>query len=118
MLIGHMTIAIMRNGEMQICESNAKTEFWPVNGVQCNRYEDWINYAQNAEYQFLWAPLDRSIHFDIDKANAFIDTVIGVDYGFEILLTGWLDTVRDNLPCRRGNVNYCFLFNEKEYPED
>jgi len=66
----------------------------------------------------LWAPLDRSIYFDIDKANAFIDTVIGVDYGFEILLTGWLDTVRENLPCRRGNVNYCFLFNEKEYPED
>ena len=30
---GHVTIAIRRNGRLQICESNAKGEFWPVNGI-------------------------------------------------------------------------------------
>lgn len=51
----------------------------------------------------LWAPLDRSIEFDEDSANAFIDAHLGVDYGYEVLLIGWIDTIKDNYPCRRSD---------------
>ena len=49
----------------------------------------------------MWAPLDKSIKFDEEKANQFIDSVIGVDYGYEVVLTGLIDTERNNLPCFR-----------------
>ena len=57
--------------------------------------------ARNADYNYVWVPLDRSIVFDEKKANDFIDSLLGVDYGYEVLLTGLLDTLRENWPCRR-----------------
>jgi hypothetical protein len=41
----------------------------------------------------VWLPLDRSIEFDEENANKWIDELIGVDYGFPVLLTGWIDTI-------------------------
>ena len=28
-----------KEDELFICESNAKTGYWPINGIQCNPYE-------------------------------------------------------------------------------
>ena len=60
--------------------------------------------ARAADYNFVWAPIDRSIPFDEQKANAHVDALEGVDYGFQVLLTGWIDTVKDNFPCYRNQV--------------
>lgn len=65
----------------------------------------WIKWAKKAGYNFVWAPLDPSIKFDVDKANKFIDSVIGVDYGYEVLLTSWIDML-ENYPCRRNSEDF------------
>ena len=31
-----------------------------------------------------------------------------MDYGYEVLMFGYLDTIYDNLPCRRGKVHSLF----------
>lgn len=43
-----MVIAIERDGVMNICESQAKSTYWPINGIQCNKYEDWVRMANEA----------------------------------------------------------------------
>ena len=46
---------------MHVCESNTKDTDWPINGIQCNKYEDWISMAHAGEYNFIWVPIDRTI---------------------------------------------------------
>lgn len=106
---GHMTIAVERNGIMHVCESNAKGQYWPINGIQCSPYDDWIEMANTASHHYVWAPIDPEITFDVEKANQYIDKILGVDYGFEVILMGWIDMV-DTLPC--------FNKNPKRLPED
>ena len=38
MLIGHTTVAMWKDTELFVCESNAKSGYWPINGIQCNKY--------------------------------------------------------------------------------
>jgi len=45
---------------------------------------------------------------DLAKANTFVDTKLGVDYGYEVMLTGWLDRI-DNLPCVYNKVQKLVL---------
>ena len=37
-IIGHTTVAMWKDGELFVCESNAKSGYWPINGIQCNKY--------------------------------------------------------------------------------
>ena len=37
--LGHQAVAMWKDAELFICESNAKTGYWPINGIQCNLYE-------------------------------------------------------------------------------
>ena len=60
----HVSVAVKRNGVMHVCESNALGQDWPINGIQCNKYEDWIKMAREADNNFIWVPIDRSIVFD------------------------------------------------------
>lgn len=68
-------------------------EYWPIDYIQCNDYEDWIRMAHEADYHFVWNPIDRSIDFDLKKVNEFLDKFIGVEYGYELTLTFWIDSV-------------------------
>ena len=52
----------------------------------------------------MWTPLDPAIPFDNEKALEFANSVMGLDYGYEVLLVGVIDTIKDNLPCRRREV--------------
>ena len=61
----------------------------------------WLNEAEKAWFNVLWSPIDRSSDFDQDAANAFIDKQLGFAYGFPVLLTGWIDSIDKNYPCRR-----------------
>lgn len=60
--------------------------------------------AYDAKFMFVWAPIDRSIQFDEEAAWEFVESLLGVDYGYPVLLTGWIDTLKDNYPCRRSKV--------------
>jgi len=96
---GHTAVALWRNESLFICESNAKSPYWPVNGIQCNPYGDWIEYGRLNGYNVVWAPLKQVIELDVDSAWEFVDRMYGIDYGWEVVVMGWLDTVRENFPC-------------------
>ena len=59
--LGHFTIATRKNGQLLICEAEAKGFDWPNNGIQCNPYDLWLRMAKAADYNIIWLPLDRSI---------------------------------------------------------
>lgn len=83
-----------------VCESTVKGAYWSVEGIQCNGYDEWVQMAEDADYNYVWAPLDRAGVFDSRKANAYIDSVLGYHYGYQIMLMGWIDSVKNNFPCR------------------
>jgi len=106
---GHTAIALWRDGQLQICESNAASPYWPINGVQCNPYPQWLQYGKRAGYNAVLAPLskERSEWMNMSQAWQFVDSMRGVDYGYEVILTGLLDTLTDNLPCAGKEKSLC-----------
>jgi len=79
--------------------------------MQCNPYSTWIEWAHGCQYHAVFAPLDRSAGeelMDMDKAWELVDRLVGLDYGYKVVVSGWLDTIRDNLPCPGGKEqNLC-----------
>ncbi len=65
--------------------------------------------AENADYNLVWVPLsdESRAKFNETAANEFIDSMLGIDYGYEAMLMGWIDSVKDNLPCLPPNFDYC-----------
>ena len=51
-----------------------------------------MEYGKKADYNTVWVPLseENSEVFDETKAWEFIDQHMGIDYGWQNLLTGWL----------------------------
>lgn len=33
--------------------------------------------------------------------------MLGIDYGYEVMLMGWIDTLKDNYPCLPPNYDLC-----------
>ena len=52
-------------------------------------------------YNVVWAPLNRTLsdNFDQEAAWNFIENHQGIDYGWEVVLMGLLDTARGNDVC-------------------
>ena len=53
---------------------------------------DWMQYGKNADFNAVWVPLseENAAIFDETKAWAFIEEHLGIDYGWQNVLTGWL----------------------------
>ena len=102
---GHTTVALWnRQGsadELMVCESTAKDVYWPTNGVQCTRYAQWIAQATEAGFNVVLLPLNDTAAnlFNETKAWAWMESVIGLDYGYSVMFWSWVDTLRDNYPC-------------------
>ena len=98
---GHTAMALWKNKELFFCESNAKSPYWPINGIQCNTYDEWMEYGRRNGYNVVWTPLDRQrvAHFNVSSAWEFIDAHLGIDYGWEVVLMGLLDTLHGNDVC-------------------
>ena len=98
---GHTTTALWIDGELYICESTAVSSYWPVNGIQKTPYLTWLKQAEQAGFNVVHAPLNSAVRALFDEAAAveFFRSVEGVDYGYNNMLWGWLDTLYDNYPC-------------------
>lgn len=115
---GHTTVAVRdpdcvaAGGQdcLAIYESNAKSAFWPVEGVQKTPFKLWMQQAELAEYNVLLAPLspEASAAFDSKKAISFFKENAGNNYGFLNMLWTWLDVRHDNFPCLPPTFDYCF----------
>ena len=97
--------------QLYLCESNAKSPYWPINGIQCNSYEDWMEQGRQNGYNVVWAPLDRKLVsiFNATSAWNFIDNHLGIDYGWEVVLMGLLDTPHGNEICVDSQKKNCVI---------
>jgi len=96
---GHCTMALWRDGELWVVESQ-DAWYWPRKGIQKNKFEDWIQWAENADFNVVLVQLndESRAKFDVEKAWAEFDRLEGLSYGFSNFLFGYIDTLHDNLP--------------------
>jgi len=98
---GHTTVALWMDGELYICESTVTDSYWPTNGIQRTLYATWMQQAKDAGYNVVWAPLslESRSKFNVTAAIDFFYENEGLDYGYNTLLWGWIDTIKNNYPC-------------------
>lgn len=98
---GHTTTALWIDGELYVCESDITSEFWPGDGIQKTPYREWLQLADAADYQVIWAPLTAEARalYNETAAVEFFKANEGFDYGFKTMIWGWIDTPDDNFPC-------------------
>ncbi|CAE7849407.1 nodB, partial [Symbiodinium necroappetens] len=99
---GHTAVAIWEHGQLYVAESTINSSYWPTNGIQRTPYQQWIEQARAAGYSTVHAPLKEEYRstFDESAANAFFHKYEGLEYGYHAMLTGWIDTLRNNYPCK------------------
>jgi hypothetical protein len=97
--IGHSTIALRIDGELNIIESQ-DAWYWPVHKIQRNTYKQWIQWAKNCDFHVSILPLKDEYRekFNTTAAIEWFETVEGLPYGYHNFLFSWIDTVEDNLP--------------------
>jgi hypothetical protein len=96
---GHSTMALRFEGELYVVESQDGW-YWPVHGIQRNKFADWIGWARNADFHVVHLPLSPAARakFDEKKAQDFFFLTEGLPYGYHNFLFGWIDTPEDNWP--------------------
>lgn len=99
--VGHSTMALWRGDVLYICESQ-DAEYFPRKGIQCNEFDQWVVWAEEADFNISILPLKEEMKevFDEDKTWEFIDKLIEnkTNYGFHNFIYGWIDTPDQNLP--------------------
>merc|ERR1712038_1464548 len=102
---GHTTIAVWDEDQLYIYESTSKDAYWPLNGIQRHKYEDWIKLARKAGHNTVLLPLSDEArkHFNATAANEWFKTVEGRDYGYPNMLLAWIDVAKNNYPCLPPN---------------
>lgn len=97
--IGHTCVAMWIDGELYVVESQDGW-YWPNHGIQRNKWEDWVNYAHNADFNVVIIPLSEEARskFNVEKALEWFRHVEGLNYGYHNFVYGWIDTVDKNLP--------------------
>jgi len=96
---GHSVMALRFDGELYIIESQDGW-YWPIHGIQRNKWADWVTWARNADFHFVHMPLKPEARERFNEAAAqkfFFDTE-GLPYGYHNFLFGWIDTAEDNWP--------------------
>lgn len=96
---GHSVMALRMDGELYIVESQDGW-YWPVHGIQKNKFSEWKVYAKNADFHVAHLPLspEARAKFNETAAIEFFKKSEGLPYGYHNFLFGWLDTRINNLP--------------------
>lgn len=110
--ISHSAVAIWENGELYVVESRSGGE-WPRVGVQKNKWSDWIQWANNADFHVAILPLRNEYRekFNSEKAMKwFNEKMDRKNYGFHNFIFSWIDTKDKNLPDLLQLETLFFLF--------
>jgi hypothetical protein len=97
--IGHTCVCLWIEGELYVVESQSGW-YWPKQGIQKNKFKQWIQWAKDADFNVVLLPLKEEVRakFDVEKAIQFYNSVEGLNYGFHNFVFTWLDTEKDNWP--------------------
>lgn len=96
---GHSTVACWIEGELYVLESQDGW-YWPKHGIQRNKFDDWVQYAFNADFNVVVFPLKEELRkkFNVDKAiEWFTSGIEGLNYGYHNFLMPWVDGTK-NMP--------------------
>ena len=97
------TVTFLRDdatGELWVVESQSNGADWPVDRVQKNLWEDWVKYAVDASYGYVWlpvAPHARAL-WNNTAAWEYFNSTEGINYGYQDFAVTFYDTLTDNLP--------------------
>ena len=97
--LGHVAVTLWHGGELYVVESKHSWA-WPTQGIQMNKWEDWLIYAHNADNNVVLLPLRDKYQqeFDESKAWEWFRQLNGQPYGFHNFVFGWIDTKDQNTP--------------------
>lgn len=101
--VGHSVMALWFENfgkrELYIVESQSGW-YWPTNRIQRTRWENWIQYAEDADFHVTHMPLspEQRAKFNETAAREFFFKTQGLPYGYHNFLYGWVDTPEDNWP--------------------
>ena len=97
--IGHTTMALRFDGELYIVEIQ-NAWYWPTHNAQRTRFDQWIKYADKAQYNVVHCPLSPSkrSQFNETAAQEEFFKLQGLEYGYNVFLFNFWDTPDDNWP--------------------
>lgn len=96
---GHSVMALRFDGELYIVESQDGW-YWPVHGIQRNKFSVWMEWAKNADFHMVHMPLSKESRakFNETAAHEFFQKTVGLPYGYHNFLYGWIDTALESWP--------------------
>ena len=117
---GHSAVCSWVGDELYVLESQSGW-YWPHDGIQRNKWEDWLKWAHNADFNVALLPIREEYRNKFDNAKAmewFENEVEGLNYGFHNFISTWIDTVDKNFPFIATSEIVEFLFSlvSKVYP--
>ena len=118
---GHTCVCSWIEGELYVLESQ-DAWYWPRKGIQKNKWDDWIKWAYNADFNVVLLPLREEYRnkLDVDKANLWFENEIeGLPYGYHNFIFTWIDTTTKNFPFFTTHefVELVFSLVSKVYPK-
>ena len=120
--VAHCCVCAWKDNELYVAESQ-DAPYWPKKGVQKTKWEDWVKYAHNADFNVILIPLRDEYRnkFDVNKAwTWFEDEMEGLPYGFRNFVFSWIDTRNNSFPFVLNEENdfeeFFFSVLSKVYP--
>ena len=118
---GHCCVCSWIDGELYVLESQ-DAWYWPREGIQRNKWDDWIKWAYNAEFNAILLPLREEYRnkLDVNKANLWFENEVeGLLYGYHNFIFSWIDTTTKNMPfiTQQEFVEFVFSLMSKIYPK-
>ena len=98
--LGHTGVCSWIDGELYVLESQDGW-YWPTAGIQRTKWEQWIEWAYNADFNVAILPLREEYRKKLDEKKAnewFINVAEGLKYVYHIFIFSWIDTVDKNFP--------------------
>lgn len=108
--IGHTCVAVWIDNELYVVESQDGW-YWPKHGIQRNKFDEWVQYAFNADFNVVIVPLKPEARekLNVEKSLEWFYSVEGLNYGYHNFLFSWLDTHK-NFPSYMDNEIFLPLF--------
>ena len=68
---GHTTIAMWEEDELYVMESTVTDSYWPTNGIQKHKFDEWMALCKKASFNMVHLPLsdESRQRFDVNKVK-------------------------------------------------